>query len=631
VLSVGGKGWLSSPKSDSDGAEPWRKDYSISRPIYVESPGNILLEFDTEAAVPHARFDSEGQPPFLTHFLVGVDILGGDIIMNTVPAKRVLIFASDSPIDEAQLERFDKPHVAMGHDPDDVKAADELLALQELEEQMEREQEALMAHLKSNDYAITIESDPAGGAAAAGEEDFDPRSTVSISATESEVSTEASSQDAGAAIDDLFAEFVVDVDETDVMDMRIDLFAPQKEEEDAEASLRKPWENEKLQIPVFAQPERTSPAKPVEPVARALSRSFRTGSRGLRMSGRGEKGQLLPIASLMFGDWSYDEIAVKVPCNAKYLLIKILADPTRRDNINGTICISAFAAVAYAPVNPIPPIWPYPSQEAQQASSIRRFLGPSSIPHEKSFLYESDFDQNGLIWWLGTRTFTQSVLHRFTTLTLFFSEMGASTVWENPATTGKVQVKVSHTLFNASTMKAADVLGTYQEPVACFWGGSAPTYCVIDLGIVTLNVSHYTLRHGYNYSNSFMQDFVLEGSHDAENWEPVHEQLKTPFATAHAKASFSVLHTPTCTGVGKFFRYYRIFQKGNYFMGTTSNQKTAPFLCINGVEFYGVVRFDENVLSEPPLFSERNAQLKLVQSQSQSQTKSEDKGKEKDE
>ncbi len=128
-----------------------------------------------------------------------------------------------------------------------------------------------------------------------------------------------------------------------------------------------------------------------------------------------------------------------------------------------------------------------------------------------------------------------------------------------------------------------------------------------------------------------MQDFVLEGSHDAENWEPVHEQLKTPFATAHAKASFSVLHTPTCTGVGKFFRYYRIFQKGNYFMGTTSNQKTAPFLCINGVEFYGVVRFDENVLSEPPLFSERNAQLKLVQSQSQSQTKSEDKGKEKDE
>lgn len=212
--------------------------------------------------------------------------------------------------------------------------------------------------------------------------------------------------------------------------------------------------------------------------------------------------------------------------------------------------------------------------------------------------------------------------------------MGASSSWLNPATSGKVHVQLSHPLFNQTSMRATDVLGTYAEPVPCFWGGSVPTFLILDLGIVSLNVSNYTLRHGYNYANSFMQDFKLEGSNDGETWETVHEQQKSPFATPHAKASFSIVPISTCTGVGKFFRFFRLLQKGHYWMGANSVQKSAPFLCINGIELYGTARFEENVLVEPPVFAERYAALKSIELQSsqppQSAPFSSGKGKEKE-
>lgn len=392
VLSVGGH--ATTAKYQDESIDGWRKEFTISRPIYLDSPGNILLEFDPEASKAKLGFDSQKEPPFLTHFLIGVDVLGGDIVMSTVPAKRVLIFASETLIDESQLERFDLPHVALGHDPDDVKAADDLLRLQEYEDLLEQQQEELAEHLRGIDLAGAADSpDSAGAGGAAGATPSAPLSLGRLGAA----------PPLAPSLPRML------LDGVRGGDMKVDLFGDSEPRLSAAASPTAESPSS-ISVATSSVPATTSSSAsdtstvPSEPVVRALSRSFRSGSRNLRISGRGEQGQLVPVASLVLGNWSYDEVAVKFPCKAKYLLIKVLADPSRRDNVRGTVCISSFAALAYAPVNPAPPIWPFPPQDAIHATGIRRYIGPSSISHEMTFFFDSEFDQQGLIWWLGTRS-----------------------------------------------------------------------------------------------------------------------------------------------------------------------------------------------------------------------------------
>jgi E3 ubiquitin-protein ligase HECTD1 len=105
----------------------------------------------------------------------------------------------------------------------------------------------------------------------------------------------------------------------------------------------------------------------------------------------------------------------------------------------------------------------------------------------------SEFDEKGILYWLGTA-------------------QGTKDEWSNPADDGHVAIELSHRTYNQASMKVNDVISRSQQSQVFYWGGSAPQWVSFNFGKISICVSSFTLRHGYNYNNSFPQDFLLQGS-----------------------------------------------------------------------------------------------------------------------
>ena len=213
----------------------------------------------------------------------------------------------------------------------------------------------------------------------------------------------------------------------------------------------------------------------------------------------------------------------------------------------------------------------------------------------KTFAYSHDFDENGLIYWLGTKDATNPG------------------VWKNPAETGDLFLQISHGKMHKPEMKVWDIIGR-KGTSATYWGGSTPQWFLIDLGPdQQLMPTVYTLRHGYQHANSFLQNWIFEGSNDCLTWTHLHEGAETPFSSGFESKSFTVkLPEITSTKVSDakdmqdgiasstsksslatepslaqtHFRYFRVLQKGNYSMGIGKTGGT-PFMCLAGFEVYG--------------------------------------------
>jgi hypothetical protein len=120
-----------------------------------------------------------------------------------------------------------------------------------------------------------------------------------------------------------------------------------------------------------------------------------------------------------------------------------------------------------------------------------------------------------------------------------------------------------------------------------FWGGSSPQFVTIDLRSYEIFATHFTLKHGYHASNSFIQEFQLQGSKDGKSWVAVHEQHGTPFAKAFGTATFRIWDGRD------YFRFWKVIQYGTYCMGPGKASGGAPYICLCGLELYGDVRYDQ--------------------------------------
>lgn len=214
----------------------------------------------------------------------------------------------------------------------------------------------------------------------------------------------------------------------------------------------------------------------------------------------------------------------------------------------------------------------------------------------KTFAYSHDFDENGLIYWLGTKDATNPG------------------VWKNPAETGDLFLQISHGKMHKPEMKVWDIIGR-KGTSATYWGGSTPQWFLIDLGPdQQLMPTVYTLRHGYQHANSFLQNWIFEGSNDCLTWTLLHEGAETPFSSGFESKSFTVKMPEIAThkvsddkeaqddsiasstsksslaaepsNAQTHFRYFRVLQKGNYSMGIGKIGGT-PFMCLAGFEVYG--------------------------------------------
>ena len=179
----------------------------------------------------------------------------------------------------------------------------------------------------------------------------------------------------------------------------------------------------------------------------------------------------------------------------------------------------------------------------------------------RKFSYTDDFDKNGVLYWIG-------------------SSFGKSS-YSNPQTSGDVTVTLSHSETSGRAVEFV-VSHTLIKESASF-GGSAPVWFTVDLGPhLTLCPDYYTLRHGFSYSDSIIADWEFQGSNNNETWTSLHGQVEAPFGTGWATKSWAVSSAES-------FRYFRIYQKGNYAYGLGQGPSGSPYLFIGGLELYGDV------------------------------------------
>lgn len=172
--------------------------------------------------------------------------------------------------------------------------------------------------------------------------------------------------------------------------------------------------------------------------------------------------------------------------------------------------------------------------------------------------YDYDFG-NGLLQWIGTN--------------------GGEKPWENPAATGQVGLVTSHAMYSMQ-MRTEDIISRVGG-ISCYWGGSCPQYFILDLKHRRLRCNYFTLRHGYQAANSYIQNWNFAGSNDCTNWTILYEGGETPFSKAFDTKSWPIPD-------GKdYFRYFRVLQKGNYSMGKGTTSGGSAYLCISGFELYG--------------------------------------------
>ncbi|GMS95260.1 hypothetical protein PENTCL1PPCAC_17435, partial [Pristionchus entomophagus] len=185
-----------------------------------------------------------------------------------------------------------------------------------------------------------------------------------------------------------------------------------------------------------------------------------------------------------------------------------------------------------------------------------------------TFTYTSDFDENGIIYWLGTNAKSESE-------------------WTNPASVGVV-VATSSEAPRQPFGRPEDILSRDANALNCHSGDDKNSHFSIDMGAL-IKPSNYTLRHSRGYSRSALRNWLFQGSNDNRVWEVLSfHKNDTSLTEPGSTATF-----PIDPSKGAF-RYFRIAQNGENSSGSTF------YLSLSGFEMYGTIleAVDKEIRSE---------------------------------
>jgi hypothetical protein len=168
----------------------------------------------------------------------------------------------------------------------------------------------------------------------------------------------------------------------------------------------------------------------------------------------------------------------------------------------------------------------------------------------RTFVYQSDLDRNGLLFWLGTE--------------------GKTKDYTNPHTAGSVVVTPSSVGFGGA---AGFIEHRGIGSVNCTRSVQGSTVSVqLPAGFI---VSHYTIRHG-SFDGSSMRNWNLEASRNGAAWTLLREHA---YDTGLLRTAFSTCSWAVDTE-GQAFTHFRLHQTGVNLAGN-------HFLMLGGLELYG--------------------------------------------
>ena len=176
------------------------------------------------------------------------------------------------------------------------------------------------------------------------------------------------------------------------------------------------------------------------------------------------------------------------------------------------------------------------------------------------FNYQHDFDENGIIYWIGTN--------------------GKSAYdWVNPGSHGLVVVTSSEGR-NLPYGKLEDILSREAAALNCHTNDDRRAWFAIDLGLWVIPKS-YTLRHARGYGRSALRNWQFQVSKDGVNWLTLYDHQDDQCLNDPGSTGTWHLAAPEEEKQG--WRHIRLQQSGKNASGQTH------YLSLSGFELYGSV------------------------------------------
>ncbi|XP_034255114.1 E3 ubiquitin-protein ligase HECTD1 isoform X1 [Thrips palmi] len=194
--------------------------------------------------------------------------------------------------------------------------------------------------------------------------------------------------------------------------------------------------------------------------------------------------------------------------------------------------------------------------ERSSFSFVRRLKETSKI----SFQHAYDFDENGVIYWVGTNGKTCSE-------------------WVNPGQYGLVTVTSSDGR-NLPYGRLEDILSREPSALNCHTNDDKRAWFSIDLGLWVLP-NCYTLRHARGYGRSALRNWLFQVSKDGVTWTTLLAHIDDCSLNEPGSMASWPLECPAEETQG--WRHIRIQQTGKNASGQTH------YLSLSGFEIYGVV------------------------------------------
>lgn len=177
--------------------------------------------------------------------------------------------------------------------------------------------------------------------------------------------------------------------------------------------------------------------------------------------------------------------------------------------------------------------------------------------------HASNFDENGLIYWIGTNG-------------------KESPEWVNPALYDLVLVTCS----DGRTLpygRIEDILARDLPALNCHTNDDKRAHFSIDLGVYIIPTC-YTLRHARGYGRSALRNWLFQASKDGVNWTTlVTHTDDTTLNEAGSTATWPIELPSGCEDEHQGWRHVRIQQNGKNASGQTH------YLSLSGFEIYGKV------------------------------------------
>ncbi|XP_047984096.1 E3 ubiquitin-protein ligase Ufd4 [Leguminivora glycinivorella] len=179
------------------------------------------------------------------------------------------------------------------------------------------------------------------------------------------------------------------------------------------------------------------------------------------------------------------------------------------------------------------------------------------------FVYDHDFDENGVLYFIGSN--------------------GGTAEWVNPGAHALVSVWSSDGR-QLPYGRAEDALSRSPEPLNVHTNDDRRAFIALDLGLQIIPTA-YTLRHARGYGRSALRNWLFQMSADGMSW-----------STLLAHSDEQALQEPGSTATWRLradapYRYLRVQQNGKNASGQSH------YLSLSGLEIYGKV---VSVCSTPP-------------------------------